>query len=97
MEAPPLEAGAEKATVAWALPPVTLERVGAPGTVTGVVVELDELPPLHPANTARARRPRNPMQRPVMFKPARANGLGRSKKATCREETMRQPVVDVDS
>ena len=67
MEAPPVEAGAEKATVAWALPPVTLERVGAPGTVTVVVVVLPPPPP-QPANTARARRPRNPMQRPVTFK-----------------------------
>ncbi len=33
---PPFEAGAEKLTVAWALPAVAETLVGAPGTVDGV-------------------------------------------------------------
>src|SRR5688572_9238134 len=36
--APPLEAGAVKATVACALPPVAVPMVGAPGTVAGVTL-----------------------------------------------------------
>ena len=36
MADPPFEAGAVKLTVAWALPPVAAEAVGAPGTVYGV-------------------------------------------------------------
>ena len=36
MAPPPLEAGAVKATLAWALPAVATGLVGAPGTVCGV-------------------------------------------------------------
>ena len=32
---PPLEAGADQVTVAWALPAVAVPMVGAPGTVAG--------------------------------------------------------------
>ena len=42
--APPLLAGAVKATLAWALPAVAVAPVGAPGTVTpavGVTAGLD--------------------------------------------------------
>jgi hypothetical protein len=35
---PPLEAGALKVTVAWALPAVAVPIVGAPGTVAGVTL-----------------------------------------------------------
>ena len=47
---PPLEAGAVQLTVAWALPPVAVTAVGAPGAVApgapGVtVLEGAELPP----------------------------------------------------
>lgn len=34
MLAPPVELGAENVAVAWALPPVTLVKDGAPGTTT---------------------------------------------------------------
>jgi hypothetical protein len=36
MVEPPLLAGAVNVTVAWALPPVAVPIVGAPGTVIGV-------------------------------------------------------------
>ena len=36
MAEPPLVAGADQETVAWALPPVAVTLVGAPGTVDGV-------------------------------------------------------------
>ena len=36
MTLPPVEEGAVKATLAWALPAVATGLVGAPGTVTGV-------------------------------------------------------------
>ena len=35
---PPLLAGAVKVTLAWALPPVAVPIVGAPGTVAGVTL-----------------------------------------------------------
>jgi hypothetical protein len=38
MAAPPLLAGAEKLTVACALPPVAETETGAPGTVAGVTL-----------------------------------------------------------
>ena len=38
MALPPFEPGAENVTEAWALPPVAVPMVGAPGTVLGVAV-----------------------------------------------------------
>jgi hypothetical protein len=42
MVLPPLEAGGEKVTVAWALPAVAVTPVGWPGIVEGVTL-LEEL------------------------------------------------------
>src|SRR4051794_15892938 len=51
--APPAEAGAVQVTVAWALPPVTVPIVGAPGTVAGTAgVTAVDLPEVVPAPTA---------------------------------------------
>ena len=47
---PPFDAGAVKATVACALPPVAVPIVGAPGTVAGVT--LLEAPDGEPVPTA---------------------------------------------
>ena len=38
MAEPPLEAGAVKVAVAWALPAVAVPMIGAPGTVAGVTL-----------------------------------------------------------
>ena len=39
MAEPPVLPGAVNATLAWALPPVTVPIVGAPGTVAGVTAD----------------------------------------------------------
>jgi hypothetical protein len=47
MELPPVDAGAVKVTVAWALPAVALTPVGAPGSAPGVtLLEMDDAGPV---------------------------------------------------
>ena len=53
MAPPPLEAGAVKATLAWALPAVATGLVGAPGTarLAGPPIKLVQLVPLLTCNS----------------------------------------------
>lgn len=69
---PPFDAGAENASVACALPAVTVVKVGAPGAVTeGVVVPVEpEVPVLLPPQLAISARQRQVATFCIMITPA---------------------------
>jgi hypothetical protein len=71
--APPSEAGALKLSVALALPAVAVPIVGAPGTVSVLLVDGDPLlppPPLQPTSKAPSRMAEKPwrIQRPLVIR-----------------------------